>query len=110
MEEDSPGGEGERERERERFSCTRPRCGSVRVCTTGPAVREPRPDTPGSPSPHAQPSAGDTHALRDGDEADADEREEAAAVPAGSSEGRQSDPSRGSKVTLPCACTPTVTH
>ncbi len=73
-------------------------------------MREPRPDTPGSPSPHAQPSAGDTHKLQDGDEADEDEREEAAAVPAGSGEGRQSDPSRGSKVTLARVCTPTETQ
>jgi hypothetical protein len=33
---------------------------------------------------HKQGSAGAPHVLRDGDEADADEREEAAAVPAGS--------------------------
>ena len=40
---------------------------------------------------------GATHVLRDGDEADADEREGAAGVVAGPGVGRQSDPSRGSE-------------
>ena len=40
---------------------------------------------------------GATHALRDGDEADADERQGAAGVAAGPGEGRPSDPSRGSE-------------
>jgi hypothetical protein len=44
-------------------------------------------------SAHAQGSAGDTHELRDGDEADADEREQAAVMPAESGEWRQSGPS-----------------
>ncbi len=48
---------------------------------------------PCSASAHAQGSAGDTHGLRDGDEADADEREQAAAMPAESGEWRQSNPS-----------------
>jgi hypothetical protein len=42
---------------------------------------------PCSARAHKQGSAGAPHVLRDGDEADADEREEAAAVPAGSGEG-----------------------
>ena len=67
---------------------------SLRVCTTGPAVREPRRVMPCS---HAHASRGATHVLRDGDEADADEREGAAGVAAGPGEGRQSDPSRGSE-------------
>ncbi len=37
---------------------------------------------PCSASAQAQGSAGNTHSLRDGDEADADEREQAAAMPA----------------------------
>ncbi len=60
---------------------------------------------PCSPHAHKQGPAGATHELQDGDEAGADEREkgadeweEAAAVPAGSGEGRPSDPSRGSSV------------
>jgi hypothetical protein len=40
---------------------------------------------------------GATHALRDGDEADAVEQQGAAGVAAGPGEGRQSDPSRGSE-------------
>ena len=45
----------------------------------------------------AHASKGATHVLRDGDEADADEREGAASVAAGPGEGRRSDPSRGSE-------------
>ena len=46
--------------------------------------------------PRTRPG-GATHVLRDGDEADADERQGAAGVAAGPGEGRQSDPSRGSE-------------
>ncbi len=49
---------------------------------------------PCSATEHARGSAGDTHALRDGDEADADEREQAAAMPAESGEGLQLGQSR----------------
>ncbi len=49
--------------------------------------------TPCSASAHAQGSAGDTHELQDGDEADADEKTAAAAMPVESGEWRQSDPS-----------------
>ena len=59
---------------------------------------------PCSARAHRQASAGATHVLQDGDEADADEREEAAAVPAGSGEGRRSDPSRGSSVEHARSC------
>ncbi len=58
--------------------------------------------TPCSASEHAQRSAGDTHALRDGDEADADEREQAAAMPAESGERRQSDQSHSTGWQLIC--------
>ena len=68
--------------------------------------------TPCSASEHARASAGATHVLRDGDEADADEREEAAAVPARSGGGRRSHPSRGCSVkhALACPLTPARTH
>ena len=58
-----------------------------------PAVRNACAHAPCSATAHAHGSAGDTHVLRDGDEADADEREQAAAMPAESGEWRQSDPS-----------------
>jgi hypothetical protein len=45
----------------------------------------------------ARVQGGATHGLRDGDEADADERQGALGVAAGPGEGRQSDPSRGSE-------------
>ncbi len=61
-------------------------------------MREACRDKPFSVSEHARASAGATHALRDGDEADADEREKAAAVPARSGGGRRSHPSRGCSV------------
>jgi hypothetical protein len=48
---------------------------------------------PCSASAHTQGSAGDTHGLRDGDEADTDKREKAAVMPAEPGEWRQSDPS-----------------
>jgi hypothetical protein len=50
-----------------------------------------------------QPRA--THVLRDGEAADADEREEAAAVPAGSDEGWWSDPSHESSEEHARSCT-----
>ncbi len=53
---------------------------------------------------HKQEPAEATHSLRDGDEADADEREEAAAVPAGSGEGRWSDPSHESSAEHARSC------
>jgi hypothetical protein len=59
----------------------------------GPVVRTASAHKPCSASAHAQGTAGDTHDLRDGDQADADEREQAAAMPAESGEWRQSDPS-----------------
>ncbi len=59
---------------------------------------------PCSPQAHKQGSAGATHVLQDGDEKSADEREEAAAVPAGSGEGRRSDPSRESSVQHARSC------
>jgi hypothetical protein len=47
---------------------------------------------------HKQGSAGATHSLRDGDEADADEREEAAAVPGeGSGQIRVMDPAQSTR-------------
>jgi hypothetical protein len=49
----------------------------------GPAVRNACALTPCSASAHAQGSAGDTHCLRDGDEADEDERRQAAAQAGG---------------------------
>ncbi len=67
----------------------------VRAWPTRPAVREPCRDKPCSARAHAQASSRATHELRVGDEADADERGDAAAMPARSGEGWPSDPSRG---------------
>ena len=87
-------------------------CRRLRASPTGPGVREACRDKPCSASEHARASAGATHELRDGDEADADEREEAAAVPARSGGGRRSHPSRGCSVkhALACPLTPARTH
>ena len=76
------------------FPCVSPKPELAWVCASGPGLREPRRVMPCS---HAHASRGATHVLRDGDEADADEREGAAGVAAGPGEGRQSDPSRGSE-------------
>ncbi len=53
----------------------------------GPAVRSACVHKPCSASAHALGSAEDTHDLRDGDEADAEERGQAAAMPAESVSG-----------------------
>ncbi len=70
-----------------------------RYIYTGPGERKACRDKPCSASNHAHASKGATHALRDGDEADADEREEAAAGPARSGGGKRSHPSRARSVT-----------
>ena len=69
---------------------------ATRRCGTAEASREMRIRVHQTAA-HA--NRGATHALRDGDEADADEREGAAGVAAGPGGGRRSDPSRGSEAT-----------
>jgi hypothetical protein len=70
-------------------------------------VRNASAHKPCSASARAQRSAGDTHVLRDGDEAGgrrvADDREQAAAMPAESGEWRQSDPSPSNLTGWPLA-------
>jgi hypothetical protein len=64
-----------------------------RLRTAGPAVRNASAHKPCFASAHAQGRGRDAHALRDGDETDADKREQAAAMSAESDEWQQSDPS-----------------
>jgi hypothetical protein len=71
-------------------------------------VRNASAHTPCFANAHAQGSAGDTHDLQDVDESDADEQEQAAAMPAESGEWRQSDSFSWLTNVPPSAPTPSV--